>query len=102
MPENIVESIKNILFKSKFKQERLARHNFVQNNLCLYFYKKKFITIREYELSYRDKYRNKKRFGEPRFIKQGKLDLYCNKNLTIAIVKKKGFFYLFIIMREKN
>ena len=86
IPDDIVGGIKSILDKSKSTQERLIRHDFIQNSLFLFFDDLKFRSIREYALSYRDKYRNKKRFGESRFIRHGKIDLYASKDdLKIAM-----------------
>lgn len=86
IPDDIVGGIKSILDKSKSTQERLIRHDFIQNSLFLFFDDLKFRSIREYTISYRDKYRNKKRFGESRFIRDGKIDLYAFKDdLKIAM-----------------
>jgi len=86
IPNDIVVAIRSILEKSKSTKERLIRHDFIQNSLYLFFDNIKFISIREYNISYRDKYRNKKKFGESRFINNGKIDLYSFKDdLKIAI-----------------
>ncbi|MFX1294619.1 MAG: hypothetical protein ACFFD2_07175, partial [Promethearchaeota archaeon] len=86
IPDYIVGAIRSILEKSKSTRERIIRHDFIQNSLYLFFDDMKFIPIKEYSINYRNKYRNKKRFGESRFIRDGKIDLYSYKdNLNIAI-----------------
>lgn len=82
----VIKGIREIFKKSKEKDEKVIRHDFMQNSLLLYLTEIGYNGIKKYEIVYQSKYRSKKRFGKPRPDKNGRIDIYAqNKENAIAI-----------------
>ncbi len=88
--QKIVDGIKNIICQSK-DFTRPIQHEFIQQELYKFLREESFDTYFEYEIEYHHIYRTTKKAGEVRLIKNGRIDLYAEKNnIGIAIEFDSG------------
>ena len=77
LPDLIISSIKEILDNTENREDKIKRHNNVQNSLLELFKGLEYNAIKEFPIKYDRKYRIKAHFGELNIRKSGYIDFYA-------------------------